>query len=313
MNEYANASHRPVLLNEAIEALSIRPAGTYVDATFGRGGHTAAILERLLQGGRVLAIDKDPEAVQYGRDRFRADGRFSIERGSFTLLKQLTDRLGLTGRVDGVILDLGVSSPQLDDPRRGFSFTQNGPLDMRMDNVHGPTAAEWIANASVAEITAALKNFGEERYARSIARTIVAERNRRPITSTSQLADLVSKAVPRRERRKHPATRTFQAIRIVINHELAELATVLQQCLVVLNVGGRLVVISFHSLEDRIVKRFIRRHSRGTPPPRGLPIRGEASAGNLRALRGKIRASTLECEQNPRARSAIMRVAERVA
>lgn len=313
MNEYDNVSHRPVLLNEAIEALAIRPSGVYVDATFGRGGHTAAILDRLLQSGRVLAIDKDPEAVDYGKNRFGADRRFSIERGSFASLSQLTDRLGLTGQVDGVILDLGVSSPQLNDSQRGFSFMQNGPLDMRMDSEQGPTAAEWIADASEAEIIAALKTFGEERYARRIARMIVAARDRHPITSTSQLADLVSMAVPRREQQKHPATRTFQAIRIVINHELADLTAVLKQCLVVLSVGGRLVVISFHSLEDRIVKRFIRQHSRGTQPPRRLPVRGEPSPGNLRVINGKIRASVRERKQNPRARSAIMRVAERVA
>ena len=313
MNDFDNVSHQPVLLDEAIEALAIRSSGVYVDATFGRGGHTAAILDRLLHSGRVLAIDKDPEAVDYGKNRFGADKRFSIERGSFALLRQLTDRLGLTGQVDGVILDLGISSPQLDDARRGFSFMHNGPLDLRMDSEGGQTAAEWIANASEAEIIEALRTFGEERYARRIGKNIVAARDRHPITSTSQLADLVAMVVPQREKQKHPATRTFQAIRIVINHELADLTAVLNQCLVVLSVGGRLVVISFHSLEDRIVKRFIRQHSRGPRPPRRLPVRGESPPGELRVINGKIRASALECEQNPRARSAIMRVAERLA
>jgi 16S rRNA (cytosine1402-N4)-methyltransferase len=285
----------------------------YVDGTFGRGGHTAAILERLIQSGRVVAMDKDPEAVAYGKKRFGTDKRFSIEWGSFALLQQLTDRLGLTGQVDGLILDLGMSSPQLDESNRGFSFMHDGPLDMRMDSEHGQTAAEWINNASYAEIIAALKTFGEERHARRIGKMIVSERNRHPITSTLQLADLISMVVPRREKKKHPATRTFQAIRILINHELEDLSAVLRQCLVVLRAGGRLVVISFHSLEDRIVKRFIRQHCRGPQAPRRLPIRGEQSPGELRAINGKVRASELECHQNPRARSAIMRVAERLA
>ena len=313
MNEHDEVSHRPVLLNEAIEALAIKPSGVYVDGTFGRGGHTAAILERLIHSGRVIAIDKDPEAVAYAKKCFCADERFSIERGSFALLKQLTDRLGFTGQVDGLILDLGVSSPQLDDSKRGFSFMRDGPLDMRMDNEHGQTAAEWIANASEAEIIAALKTYGGERYARRIARMITSVRGHHPITRTLQLADLISMAVPTREQKKHPATRTFQAIRIAINHELDDLTAVLRQSLVVLGAGGRLVLISFHSLEDRIVKRFIREHSRGPQAPRKLPIRGDQSRGEFRAIGGKIRASQLECLRNPRARSAIMRVAERVA
>jgi 16S rRNA (cytosine1402-N4)-methyltransferase len=304
--------HQPVLLAEAMAALAIKPDGVYVDATFGRGGHSAAILDRLGATGRLLAIDKDPQAVQAAHARFHACGRFYIEYASFALLRQLTDRLGLTGKVDGIVLDLGVSSPQLDEPERGFSFAKTGPLDMRMDPTREPTAAAWLAKASEAEIADVLKTYGEERHARRIARAIVVERQRRPLETTTQLANLITAAAPRRERNKHPATRSFQAIRIFINRELEELQEVLAHSLVVLAAYGRLVVISFHSLEDRIVKRFIRRHSQGEPRPRGLPIRDAQGAGRLRRIGRAIRPSDAECQRNPRARSAVLRVAERM-
>jgi len=304
--------HHAVLLNEVIAALAIKPEGVYLDGTFGCGGHTAAILSRLAAAGRLVAMDKDPRAVEAARARFGADGRFCIERRSFALLQPLIDRLGLTGKVDGILLDLGLSSPQVDDPKRGFSFTKNGPLDMRMNPDCEPTAAAWLAKADEAEIAQVLKDYGEERYARRIARMIVAARIRSPIETTAQLANLITAAAPARERHKHPATRSFQAIRIFINHELEELREALSQSLAVLAAYGRLVVVSFHSLEDRIVKRFIRHHSEGAPRPRGLPIAHDQGAGELRRLGGAIRPSQAECERNPRARSAVLRTAQKL-
>ena len=304
--------HQPVLLQEALEGLHINPEGVYIDGTYGRGGHSAAILGALSSQGRLLALDKDPAAVAAGKNRFGADERFAIEQLSFASLQQLTDRLDLTGRVNGILLDLGVSSPQLEDPQHGFSFLKEGPLDMRMDLTQGPSAAEWLADAEEGTIAKVIKSFGEERFARRIARAIVRSRSERAIATTRQLAELISQAVPTRDTNKHPATRTFQAIRIVINRELHELQAVLEQSLTVLANGGRLVVISFHSLEDRIVKRFIQTQSRGAGVPRGLPILGEQAAGALRAIGRKMRASQVESRRNPRARSAILRAAERL-
>jgi 16S rRNA (cytosine1402-N4)-methyltransferase len=304
--------HHAVLLNEAIAALDIKPAGVYVDGTFGRGGHSTAILDRLAPSGRLVAMDKDPQAVRAGHARFQADPRFFIQRGSFALLQQLTDRLDLTGKVNGILLDLGVSSPQLDDPKRGFSFMHDGPLDMRMDPDHGPTAVDWLAKASQAEITDVLKTYGEERYARRIAQAIVAQRRLSRIETTAQLADLIASAMPARERHKNPATRSFQAIRIFINRELEELREALAHSVTVLAAYGRLAIISFHSLEDRIVKRFIRHHSQGAPRPRGLPITDGENTGVLRKIGRAIRPSPAERQRNPRARSAVLRVAERL-
>ncbi len=304
--------HQAVLLDEAMAALAIKPEGVYVDGTFGRGGHSAAILDRLGASGRLLAMDKDPAAVRAAHERFRSEKRFSIERGSFTLLRQFTDRLGLTGRVDGILLDLGLSSPQVDDPRRGFSFIKDGPLDMRIDPDAVPSAAAWLAKAGEAEIADVLKTYGEERHARRIARAIVAQRRRAPIETTGQLAALIAAAAPATERHKHPATRSFQAIRIFINRELEELREVLAHSVAVLTAYGRLAVISFHSLEDRIVKRFIRRCSQADPHPRGLPIMDPQAAGTLRRVGGAIRPSAAEVQRNPRARSAVLRVAEKL-
>lgn len=307
------AAHAPVLLDAAIEALSIRRDGVYIDGTFGRGGHAERILAALGDHGRLLAFDKDEEAVRVARQRFGADPRFAIEHGSFAGLAQAVVERGLQRRVDGLLLDLGVSSPQLDDPARGFSFQADGPLDMRMNRSHGQSAAEWLAEADEDAIATVLRNYGEERFARRIARAIVARRSAQAITATRDLADLVAQACPVRERHKHPATRTFQAIRIFINRELDDLQDCLRDSLEVLARGARLVVISFHSLEDRIVKRFMRDAARGPRLPKGLPVRHAETRGRLRVLGKSIRASDEEVNLNPRARSAVLRVAEVLA
>lgn len=304
-------SHQAVLLNEALEGLRILPEGVYIDATYGRGGHSTAILKALAGKGRLLAFDKDPAAFTAGEHRFRNESRFTIERRSFASIKQSTDCLHLTGRINGILLDLGVSSPQLEDSNRGFSFLKDGPLDMRMDPTQGISAVEWLASADQKTIAEVIQKFGEERYARRIAGAIVKRRIATPIVTTRQLADLIVQAVPNRRQYKHPATRTFQAIRMAINDELPALQSVLQQSLAVLTPGGRLVVISFHSLEDRLVKRFIRSHSQEATIPRGLPVRGVPAPGLLRAIGRAKRVSEVESLRNPRARSAILRVAER--
>jgi 16S rRNA (cytosine1402-N4)-methyltransferase len=309
-DEYA---HRPVLLAEVLHALSVREEGLYVDGTFGRGGHARALLQRLGPEGRLLAFDKDPEAVAAGRRLMAEDARFSIERGSFAMLERLVQERGLTGRVDGVLLDLGVSSPQLDDPARGFSFTREGPLDMRMDPDAGMSAADWLAGAAEQDIAGVLKTYGEERHARRIARAIVAARAEAPIRTTARLADIVSRANPAWEKGKHPATRSFQAIRIFINRELEELQDALAQSVRVLRIGGRLAVISFHSLEDRMVKRYLRGEARGPELPRGLPVRQAEVRTTLRVIGKALRPGGEEIAANPRARSAVLRVAERLA
>ena len=306
-------AHLPVLLREVLERMAVCPEGIYLDCTFGRGGHAAAILDRLGPDGRLYAIDKDPEAVQAGVDSFGLDARFRIQRGTFAMLGQLAQEQGIAGRISGVLLDLGVSSPQLDDPARGFSFLKDGPLDMRMDPEQGLSAAQWLAQAGEAEIAQVLFEYGEERFARRIAQAIVRERAERPITTTQQLAELVARAVPTRERHKNPATRSFQALRIQVNQELQDLETALEQALAVLAPAGRLVVISFHSLEDRMVKRFMRRESRGEEMPLDLPIPGGPKPGRLRMVGKAIRAGDAEIAMNPRARSAVLRVAERMA
>lgn len=309
-----NAEHKPVLLEEAVQGLKPKADGKYVDGTFGRGGHSGAILARLGEAGRLLALDKDPAAVEVARQRFGDDPRFLIRQDSFAKLKQDVETLGWLGQVDGILLDLGVSSPQLDEAARGFSFQQEGPLDMRMDTRQGPTAADWLATAPEAEIARVLKDYGEERFARRIARAIVRARSEQPIDTTGKLASIVAAAVPTREPGKDPATRSFQAIRIHINHELDDLEACLHQVLEVLRPGGRLVVISFHSLEDRLVKRFIREQSRGDQFPPDLPVTHVElqQQHRLRPVGKPVRASEAEVAENPRARSAIMRVAERL-
>lgn len=303
--------HQPVLLAEVLENFLFKPDGIYVDATFGRGGHSKAILEKLGPTGRLLAIDKDPEAIAYADQYLSSDQRFSIFHGSFTNLKQILAKENLLGKVDSILLDLGVSSPQLDNPDRGFSFQHVGKLDMRMDSTSGIDAASWLEKISEAELATVLWEYGEERYSRRIARAIVAARKEQPITTTQQLAEIVAKAHPAWEKGKNPATQSFQAIRIAINHELDDLKEGLEQALEALNIGGRLLVISFHSLEDRIVKHFIQHHERGEQLPARLPIKHRDFLPKLKRLGRAIKPSAKEVAQNPRARSAVLRISEK--
>ena len=305
--------HVPVLLEEALAALEVRTGGCYLDATFGRGGHTAAILDRVGQEGRVIAIDRDPEAIRAGRERFGTDARLTLVNSPFSQLSSVTHEMGLEGQLDGVLLDLGVSSPQLDDATRGFSFSHEGPLDMRMNNAAGMTAADWLARAPEHEIVRVIREFGEERFAKRIAGAIVAQREQAPITTTTQLAQIVAAAVRTREPGKHPATRTFQAIRILVNRELDEIETALAGTLLALKPGGRLAVISFHSLEDTLVKRFMQRNSQEDPIFAGLPEVPVHARPKLRRIGKAVHPSDAEVQRNPRARSSIMRVAERIA
>ncbi len=304
-------AHRPVLLDAVIEGLAIRPDGIYVDGTFGRGGHSRAILDRLGPQGRLLGIDKDPQAIDAAQQTLAADERFMMQRGTFARINDYVQAHDLH-KVDGVVLDLGVSSPQLDDPARGFSFSHDGPLDMRMDPEAGISAADWLASAKEAEIMQVLFDFGEERYARRIAHAIVQARSQTPITTTGQLAAIVAAANPAWEKGKDPSTRSFQAIRIFINRELDDLDTALSQILTLLKTGGRLVVISFHSLEDRLVKRFLRRQAHGDAFPPRLPVPAAQIHHALRLVGKAQRASAAEIVANPRARSAVLRVAERL-
>ncbi len=302
--------HATVLLNEAVEALQLKPDGIYVDGTFGRGGHSRLILQQLDAAGRLIALDKDPAAVAAGQ--VISDSRFSMVHSSYAHLTEVLRELAIE-KVDGVLLDLGMSSPQLDDKQRGFSFRFDAPLDMRMDTSSGQTAAEWLATVDESLLKEVIYDYGEERFAAQIARALVAARQEQPVTTTRRLSEIVAQAVRTREPGKNPATRTFQAIRIYINQELEELARVLPQCVDCLKPGGRIVVISFHSLEDRMVKRFLRDMAQGDKLPRNLPIRAaEIPRGRLRLIGRALRATPQEVATNPRARSAVMRVAERV-
>ena len=304
-------AHQTVLLEEAIEALRIKADGVYVDGTFGRGGHSRAILARLGSSGKLIALDRDAMAIAAAMEI--ADPRLAAVHAQFGALREVIRRAGVA-HVDGVLLDLGMSSPQLDAADRGFSFRFDGPLDMRMDTSRGQTAAQWLEQSSEQEIREVIKRYGEERFAKQIARAIVAVRSRGPVDRTRQLAEIVAKAVPAREPHQDPATRTFQAIRIHVNQELEELALMLPQCIEVLNDGGRLVVISFHSLEDRIVKQFMRTHSQPGALPARLPVRAhELPKPRLRLIGKPVFPSRAEIAANPRARSAVMRVAERIA
>lgn len=310
---YKKMTHTPVLLNEVLENLIVNSNGIYVDGTFGRGGHASEILKRLGLEGRLLALDKDLQAVQAATEMpVFSDPRFFIKQGSFAMLKKYLVEDGSFGKVSGILLDLGVSSPQLDDPQRGFSFSQDGPLDMRMDDSHGMNAAIWINSAEQNEIQRVIKEYGEERDAFRIARAIVQEREKSAIVSTVQLASVISRAKPKRyQEGKHPATRSFQAIRIFINHELEDLQEALPQCMEALAVGGRLSVISFHSLEDRIVKRFIAKNS-SNDLPIDLPIAQTLTLPRLGRIGRAVKASQQELTGNPRARSAILRIAEKL-
>ncbi len=302
--------HETVLLKEAVDALDVKADGIYVDGTFGRGGHSRELLSRLGTRGRVIALDRDPQAIAAAGQL--GDVRLTARRAQFSALVDVLREMALDG-VDGVLLDLGVSSPQIDDASRGFSFKQDGPLDMRMDPQSGTSVAQWLMQASEKDIGEVIKNYGEERFAKQIARAIVAARSQRSIQRTRELAEIVAKAVPTREPRQDPATRTFQALRIFINRELEELEMTLPQCVACLKPGGRLVIISFHSLEDRIVKRFMARLAKPEVPKR-LPLRdSEMPKGSLRLIGKPVRPDQDEVQRNPRARSAIMRVAERLA
>lgn len=304
--------HRPVLFDEVIKGLAVQPDGIYVDGTFGRGGHSFGLLQRLGASGHLMAMDKDPEAISIGNEGPFCDSRFSIVHDTFGNLGKAVKDHGWHGKVNGILLDLGVSSSQLDDTKRGFSFKKDGPLDMRMNPKQAMDTATWINLAQENEIRRVLWNYGEERYAKRIATAIVKAREETPILRTLQLSEVVEKAIPHREIKKHPATRTFQAVRIFINHELEELQNCLPQGLEALAKGGRLCVISFHSLEDRIVKRFIEKESRGDLLPREIPILWSEIKHRLKKIGALIRPSEAEIRENPRARSARLRIVEKL-
>lgn len=309
-----NDEHVPVMADEAIRALAIEPDGKYVDCTFGRGGHSRLILDRLDEAGGLLAFDRDPDARNSrNANMLLEDRRFSFESKAFSCLQERVAEHGWLAQVNGVLLDIGLSSPQLDNPSRGFSFQKDGILDMRMDTTTGMAAREWIAGVDESDLAGVLRRYGEERFARRIARAIVDARSAGQIGTTNHLATVIEQAVPVRERHRHPATRSFQAIRIYLNDELGELQRVLEQAVNVLKPGGRVVVICFHSLEDRIVKRFFRSESRGGDYPAGLPVKACDFNPRLRVVGKAVRPGDGEVEQNSRARSAVMRVAERVS
>ena len=303
--------HQSVMLDEVLAALAIKADGIYVDGTFGRGGHSGAILQRLGAEGRLIALDRDPSAVAEAHARFAHDARFSIVHSAFSGLRAALEPLGVWGRVDGLLLDLGVSSPQLDEAERGFSFMRDGPLDMRMDPTQGESAAELLARIDEAALADILWQLGEERFSRQIARAVVAARVEAPMTRTSQLSELISKVVFKREPGKHPATRSFQALRLWVNQELAELEAVLPQAQEALAIGGRLAVISFHSLEDRRVKQFLRGEQMPELPPE-IPLMQEVRPARWRTQGRAIKASVAEISRNPRSRSAVLRVAEKL-
>ncbi len=312
MNEMIDM-HQPVLMKEVLSQLAIKPDGFYVDATFGRGGHSKALLDALNENGRLFCIDKDPDAIQYAEKYFAKDARFSIQQGSFADLKRFLVNQELFGQVDGILFDLGVSSPQLDDAARGFSFMRNGALDMRMDNSKGESAAQWIARVPEKELANVLWEYGEERFSRKIAHAIVKARAENPITTTETLSAIIKKAHPAWPKGKNPATQSFQAIRMKINNELGDLEQGLAQCIDALRIGGRLCVISFHSLEDRIVKHFMQKEEQGIALPSKLPIKKENSVLKFKRIGRAIKPSMGEMENNPRSRSAVLRVGEKIS
>ena len=317
-NSFSSSEHITVLLHEAVNGLALKENGIYIDGTFGRGGHSRFILSQLSSNGRLIAVDRDPRAIAEAQKI--QDSRFQIEHNSFSHIPEICDKLNLVGKIDGILLDLGVSSPQLDEAERGFSFMKDGPLDMRMDTTQGLSAEEWLKQVSIEDLTWVLKTFGEERFAKRIATAIVdynksAVKNGTEFLSrTSQLAELISQAVPFKDKYKHPATRSFQAIRIFINSELDELESLLNSALDMLAPEGRLSIISFHSLEDRMVKHFMKKQSKGEDIPKGLPLREDQIQRNqkLRIIGKAIQPSDAEIQANPRSRSAVLRVAERI-
>ena len=304
--------HTSVLLQECLDGLAIKPDGIYIDATFGRGGHSGEILSLLGEQGRLIAFDRDPQAIEAAK-RFADDERFTIVHSPFADMADVIESMSLTGEIDGVLMDLGVSSPQLDDAERGFSFLRNGPLDMRMDTSRGQSAAEWLAEADEQDITQVIKEFGEEKFGKRIAHAIVNERKVNPITRTSELVRIIDQAMPVKDKFKHPATRTFQGIRIYINAELEQLRVGLKAATAILKPKGRMAVISFHSLEDRLVKRFMKEQSKGKAVPHGLPLtQQEIDADKVLSLIGKaIKPGEDELAVNVRSRSAVLRVAEK--
>ena len=304
-------NHQSVLLEEALESLNIRPSGIYIDATFGRGGHSLAILQQLNEAGRLIAFDQDLEAVDFARQQFADEPRLTIEHCNFNQVADVIQQYDLTNKIDGVLMDLGVSSPQLDDAGRGFSFLRSGPLDMRMDTSRGITARDWLAKVKPEDLIRVLKKYGEEKFAKRIATAIVETRAIREITETGDLAEIISNAIPVKEKHKHPATRSFQAIRIFINEELQSIEQGLKGAASVLSIGGRLAVISFHSLEDRIVKRFMRDMSSRPKLPAGMPVMEADIKVPFRLVAKPVIAGSRELEKNPRARSARLRVLER--
>lgn len=307
-------THLSVMLAEALHHLAIKPNGVYIDGTFGRGGHSGAILEKLGQDGRLIAFDRDLSAIESEKAKeLTKDTRFKLVHTPFSEMEKVVTSFNLNEKIDGILLDLGVSSPQLDDETRGFSFMNNGALDMRMDTTRGQSAAKWLAKVDEKTLVQVLFNYGEERFARKIAKAIITTRLTQSIETTHQLAKLIEEAIPFREKHKHPATRSFQAIRIAVNNELGELESVLKQSIKLLNSKGRLVVISFHSLEDRIVKRFMRDESGIKQNVGKLPIKeADIEKGILNVLSKAIKPTTEEISQNSRSRSAVLRVAERV-
>ena len=307
------SSHETVLMQEAIDALSIKGDGIYVDATFGRGGHSLQLLKQLGENGRLIVFDKDPDAIATAHQLQQEDARVEVVHAAFGEIEAQLAAMGITEGVDGILFDLGVSSPQLDKAERGFSFLLDGPLDMRMNPMVGRSAREWINSAEEHEIADVLYQYGEERHSRRMARRVILERAEKPITTTAELAEIIKEANPAWERDKHPATRAFQGIRIFINDELGELERGLDQALRMLKVGGRLVAISFHSLEDRMVKKFIALQTKGDNFPRNLPVSQDQMNPTLKSIGKRIKASASEIGRNPRARSAVMRVAEKIA
>ena len=305
--------HISVLPKEAVEALNIQSDGVYIDATFGRGGHSGLILDQLDDDGRLLAFDCDHQAVEHANSLFGTDARFTIARSNYSEMADVASEFGITGGVHGVLFDLGVSSPQLDQAERGFSFDKSGPLDMRMDQDTGLPVSQWLQTASAEDVAEVFRDYGDERYAKRIARKVVEAVEAKPITDTLELAEIIKAAHPRWEKHKHPATRCFQALRIFINRELDHLKAALESCVDLLRPGGRIVVISFHSLEDRIVKRFFRGPDRNASLPRGLPVVEDETPWVLRKIGGSVRPTDGELASNPRARSSIMRIAEKVA
>ena len=306
-------AHQSVLLKESIDGLAIKPNGVYVDGTFGRGGHSRAILQQLSTEGRLLAIDKDQAAIEFANEHFGEDPRFQIFQGSFSRIDEFAKAADVYGRIDGVLLDLGVSSPQLDEPARGFSFMQQGPLDMRMDLSQSLDAAHYINHAKADDMAKIFREYGEERFAGRIARAIVEARTKSPIETTAAFAEIVKEANPKWEKHKHPATRVFQAVRIHINDELTDLKACLNRALDVLAVGGRLSVISFHSLEDRIVKQFMRAREEGNRPPPGVPIRACELITCFKRVGKAIKPQEEEIKNNIRSRSAVLRIGEKTA